>query len=141
MFVVPELSKRTTRVTSAVQFVSPGLFFTSSGSLHFATSPPNSRETSLAVNSRLVGGFVPPQLASVRWTASAAEEPPTGNDMSGAVVSSLPASLSGQLAGEFGWKGGRNLPSASPPEVHDFFSPVSVSVPAAASSSLSCVLL
>src|SRR4029077_13393728 len=63
------------------------------------------REASLGVNFSSLGA-VPSQSAALRLTASTTDEPPIGNDITFAVWSTLPASLSGHVAGAFGWKGG-----------------------------------
>src|ERR1039458_3014099 len=125
MFVVPELSKRTTRTTFSVHLDSDGLVATSSASFQVATAPPKIRETSLGVKFSDVGA-VPPQFPAVRFTGSASEEPPPVTDISVPAVSSFP----GHSAGELGWKGGRNLPSARLEPLHAFPS-FSVSRPGA----------
>src|SRR5262249_12732020 len=91
IWVVPDLSRRTTRVPGPVQPSAAGWGFNppvvSAGSFQFRIDPPNRPETIVPVSCSKVGFVallqisVPLASVPLRSTANCTAEPVTGNDM------------------------------------------------------------
>src|SRR5271163_2603159 len=80
MLVVPELSKRTTRVMAVLQVDSDGLLTVRSEEFHIRMLPPRIPSTCEGVNCRFDG--VPAvHCAAVRLTRRASAEPAIGKDI------------------------------------------------------------